>query len=63
MCYKSVREDIGVSQKEFSVRYGVPLESLKNWEQGRRVPSGPAKTLLKLIASHPKAVERALKNA
>jgi len=61
MCYKSVREDIGVSQKEFAVKYGVPLESLKNWEQGRRVPNGPAKTLLKVIASNPKAVERALK--
>lgn len=59
---KKIREINGLSQREFASRYGVPLESIKNWEQGRRVPHGAARTLLMVIARNPEAVERALCN-
>jgi putative transcriptional regulator len=48
-----------LSQREFAQRYGVSIDSIQNWEQGRRVPDGPARTLLAVIAHNPKAVERA----
>jgi putative transcriptional regulator len=39
---------------------GVSVATLRNWEQGRRQPHGPAKALLKIAAENPKAVEKAL---
>jgi putative transcriptional regulator len=38
---------------EFAARIGVPLETVRNWEQGKRSPRGPARALLKLIDSAP----------
>jgi putative transcriptional regulator len=49
-----------LSQKEFAARYGFSIDSIQNWEQGRRVPDRPARILLAVIAHDPKAVERAL---
>src|ERR1700722_16503681 len=46
------------SQKENAARFGFSLDSIQNWEQGRRIPDGPARTLLAVIAHEPKAVER-----
>ena len=57
---KAIRENLGISQHEFAVRYGFNLSSLRNWEQGRRFPDGPARTLLKVIEKNPEAVETAL---
>jgi putative transcriptional regulator len=60
---KKMRTRMKLSQKEFASRFGFSLDSVQNWEQGRRIPDGPARTLLAVIAHEPKAVERALQAA
>jgi putative transcriptional regulator len=60
---QSIRKQLGLSQAEFSARFGIPPGTLRDWEQGRRIPEGPARVLLKVIANDPKAVERALSAA
>jgi putative transcriptional regulator len=55
-----IRRRMKLSQRQFASRYGFSVDSIQNWEQGRRVPDGPARTLLAVIAHDPKAVERAL---
>jgi putative transcriptional regulator len=57
---QSIRKRLGLSQAEFSARFGIPPGTLRDWEQGRRTPEGPARVLLKVIENDPKAVERAL---
>jgi putative transcriptional regulator len=57
---QSIRKRLGMSQAEFSARFGIPPGTLRDWEQGRRIPEGPARVLLKVIETDPKAVERAL---
>jgi len=57
---QAIRKRLGMSQAEFSARFGIPPGTLRDWEQGRRVPEGPARVLLKVIEIDPKAVERAL---
>lgn len=57
---QSIRKQLGMSQAEFSARFGIPPGTLRDWEQGRRIPEGPARVLLKVIEIDPKAVERAL---
>ena len=57
---QAIRKRLKMSQSEFSTRFGIPPGTLRDWEQGRRVPEGPARVLLKVIENDPKAVERAL---
>lgn len=57
---KATREQLGMTQKEFAELFGVNLHTLRNWEQGRRRPEGPARVLLRIIEKEPKAVFRAL---
>jgi len=57
---KSLRADLGQSQSEFAVMIGVSVATLRNWEQGRRVPVGPALALLRVTAHNPAAVVQAL---
>ena len=57
----SVRQSLGMSQDEFAARFGISPATLRNWEQGRRQPEGPAKVLLNIIAREPAAVQRALR--
>jgi putative transcriptional regulator len=57
---QSIRKRLGMSQAEFAARFGIPPGTLRDWEQGRRTPEGPARVLLKVIETDPKAVERAL---
>ncbi|MFC1544223.1 NadS family protein [Gemmatimonadota bacterium] len=57
---KSIRKSLGMSQSEFALMIGVSVATLRNWEQGRRMPEGPARALLKVAAENPKAVAKAL---
>jgi DNA-binding transcriptional regulator YiaG len=57
---RGVREGYGLTQEEFALRFGLDLATLRNWEQGRTRPDGPARVLLKVIEQHPRAVEDAL---
>lgn len=55
-----IRERLKLSQREFANRYGFPIGTIRNWEQGRRKPEGSARLLLKLIDSKPDIVDRVL---
>ena len=57
---RRVRQKLGKSQTDFAMMIGVSVATLRNWEQGRRVPDGPARALLKVAAKNPKAVAEAL---
>ncbi|MBS0639802.1 MAG: helix-turn-helix domain-containing protein [Proteobacteria bacterium] len=58
---KAVRERLGLTQADFAHRFGFRLDTLQQYEQGRRTPSGPAATLLRVIAANPDAVTSALR--
>lgn len=51
-----IRSRTGLSQTEFARLLGVSVRTLQEWEQGRRVPSGPARTLLAIAYKNPKAL-------
>lgn len=57
---QGTRRQLGLTQEEFAHMIGVSIGTLRNWEQGRRVPDGPARALLKVAAADPKAVTKAL---
>jgi putative transcriptional regulator len=57
---KSIRETLNASQNEFALMIGVSVATLRNWEQGRRRPDGPALALLRVAARNPRAVAEAL---
>ncbi len=57
---KAVRLRLGKSQPEFARMIGVSVATLRNWEQGRRRPEGPARALLTVAAANPEAVAAAL---
>ena len=57
---QAIRKKLRKSQDEFALMIGVSVATLRNWEQGRRQPHGPARALLKIAAENPKAVEKAL---
>jgi putative transcriptional regulator len=57
---RAIRAKLGKSQVEFSRMIGVSLNTLQNWEQGRRQPVGPARALLTVAARAPRVVEKAL---
>ncbi len=48
-----VRGQLGLSQPKFAALLGISADTLQNWEQGRREPTGPAKVLLKIALKHP----------
>jgi len=55
-----VRKKMGLSQQEFSRKIGVPLETIRNWEQGKRAPTGAAKALLRILDRSPELALLAL---
>jgi len=57
---KTLRRALGLTQEEFATRYHIPLGTLRDWEQGRPEPDQPARAYLKVIASNPEDVRRAL---
>ena len=57
---KAIRMKLDQSQEEFALMIGVSVATLRNWEQGRRYPDGPALALLRVAARNPRAVIEAL---
>jgi putative transcriptional regulator len=53
---RAVRAHYGLSQEKFASLMGISVGTLRNWEQGRRRPEGPARVLLRIAAKHPEAV-------
>lgn len=53
---KAIREKTGMSQEQFSATFGIPIGTLRHWEQGLRTPRGTARVLLKIVDSNPAAV-------
>jgi len=50
----TIREGTGLSQRRFAELLGVSVRTLQEWEQGRRAPSGAARTLLMIAAKNPR---------
>ena len=57
---RALRARLGLTQAQFARRFGFTLDTVQQYEQGRRRPSGPASTLLRVIEAEPAAVVRAL---
>jgi putative transcriptional regulator len=57
---RDLRRRARLTQLEFAARLGVPVETIRNWEQGKRAPRGPARALLAVIAHSPETVFAAL---
>jgi putative transcriptional regulator len=57
---RQVRTRCGLTQAAFAKKIEVPIETVRNWEQGKRSPRGPARALLKLIDNAPDAAFAAL---
>ncbi len=55
-----IRKKLNMTQDTFANQFGVSVRTIQEWEQGRRVPSGPARTLLFVIDREPEAVHKAL---
>jgi putative transcriptional regulator len=54
----SARQSVNLTQKEFAQLLDVSVDSVQDWEQGRRTPRGAAKTLLRVARSHPRVLAR-----
>jgi putative transcriptional regulator len=57
---RALRTRLGLSQAAFAARFGFSVDAIRQYESRRRVPTGPARTLLRVIAREPDAVTRAL---
>ncbi len=60
---QAIRKRVGLSQPDFAKSIGVPVATLRNWEQRHRTPTGPARVLLRLIDRNPRIVEDNLGSA
>ncbi|MCG8555814.1 MAG: helix-turn-helix domain-containing protein [Proteobacteria bacterium] len=59
----ALRRFVGLSQTQFAVALGISVHTLRNWEQDRRKPEGPALALLRIAARHPRVVRENLESA
>ena len=59
----AIRKTLKLTQQQFAARYHIPVATLRDWEQGRRVPDAPARALIAAIREEPDVVRRALKRA
>ena len=57
---REIRYKLGQSQSEFASMIGVTVPTLQSWEEGKRLPDGPALALLRVAARNPKIVAKAL---
>jgi putative transcriptional regulator len=60
---RDLRRRAHLTQQQFAAKLGVPVETIRNWEQGKRAPRGPARALLAVIAHAPDTVFDALAKA
>ena len=58
-----LRSFVGLTQEEFARAMGISVHTLRNWEQGRRTPEGPAIALLRIAARHPRIIRENLESA
>jgi DNA-binding transcriptional regulator YiaG len=56
----ALRRFVGLTQEEFADALGISVHTLRNWEQGRRNPEGPALALLRIAARHPRVLRENL---
>ncbi len=59
----ALRRFVGLTQAQFATAMGISVHTLRNWEQGRRTPEGPALALLRIAARHPRILRENLKSA
>jgi DNA-binding transcriptional regulator YiaG len=59
----ALRRFVGLSQAQFAQAMGISVHTLRNWEQGRRRPEGPAIGLLRIAARHPRIIRENIKTA
>jgi len=60
---KAIRNRLGITQQQFAIRFGFIINTLRHWEQGRRIPEGPTRAYLLVIDREPEAVQKALRIA
>lgn len=58
---RAIRDRLGLTQQEFAIRFGFSVNTLRHWEQGRRIPEAPTRAYLLVIDREPQAVEKALR--
>jgi putative transcriptional regulator len=59
---RTIRKSYGLSQDKFASLLGISVATLRNWEQGRRSPEGPARVLLRVAAEYPEVILRSVKH-
>jgi DNA-binding transcriptional regulator YiaG len=59
----ALRRFVGLTQTQFALAMGISVHTLRNWEQGRRHPDGPAIALLRIAARHPRIIRENLESA
>lgn len=59
----ALRRFVGLTQRDFATALGISVHTLRNWEQGRRQPEGPALALLRIAARHPRIIRENLESA
>ncbi len=59
----ALRAFLGLTQDQFALAMGISVHTLRNWEQGRRHPDGPAIALLRIAARHPRVILENLRSA
>jgi putative transcriptional regulator len=57
---RAIRAALGLSQAQFALMFGFKLDTVRNWEQAKRVPNAQARVLLKIIDHDPDSVKKAL---
>ncbi len=57
---RAIRDKLGVSQEKFAMLLGVSKRTVENWEQGRRHPTGAARSLLRIVQADPEHALKAL---
>ena len=61
--FVALRRFVQLTQQKFAEAMGISVHTLRNWEQGRRFPEGPALALLRIAAKHPKIIRENLQPA